>query len=78
MVVNPEILSALLDSEATADEIDIALRACEASGDARETVSIHQMVKDAVGGTVGLDHGYSLRILRTMEARGILPPRATL
>lgn len=75
MVVTPETLSALLDSEATSAEIDAALRAFDASAEAREQVSVHQLVKDAVGGTVGLDHGYTLRILRNMERRGILPPR---
>lgn len=75
-MVSAEQISALLDNEAAAVDVDAALVAAAAEPAVREVVSVYQLIKDALSGNVGLDHGYSQRILLTMEQRGLISPRA--
>jgi negative regulator of sigma E activity len=69
-----ERVSALLDGEVNAGELDSLLAAVPHGRHLRDTISTYQLVNDAIAGHVGLDHGYTQRILKVMEQRGILKP----
>jgi negative regulator of sigma E activity len=80
MTMNPDQLSCLIDGELEADSLAAALQALASRADAREAVTLFQIVGDALRGRVVEDDGYSRRILAALDgvqierqARGVDP-----
>jgi negative regulator of sigma E activity len=66
---NNELLSALLDGEVSPDEMGEVLAKLRAARDERDTVTVYQLINDAVSGCRVLDDGYTVRILARLETR---------
>ncbi len=63
------LLSRFLDSDLSADECSHLLERLRGDADARDSLTIMQLVRDAVGGVPALDDGYTLRILKRLKLR---------
>jgi hypothetical protein len=63
------LLSRFLDADLSADECHALLEHLRGDADARESLTIMQLVRDAVGGVPALDDGYTLRILKRLKLR---------
>lgn len=70
--MNDDTLSAFLDDALPADRVGELLDALRADApDAREVrdrLTVLQLIKDAVGGLEAPDDGFTLRILRRLDA----------
>ena len=62
-------LSRFLDSDLSADECGALLERLRSDASARDSFTILQLVRDAVGGVPELDDGYTLRILKRLKLR---------
>jgi len=60
-------LSSLIDGECDVCDIDAALRSLASSQEARESVTLFQIVGDAMRGRVVEDDGYSRRIFAALD-----------
>ncbi len=63
------LLSRFLDSDLSADECSALLERLRGDAAARDSLTIMQLVRDAVGGVPALDDGYTLRILKRLKLR---------
>jgi hypothetical protein len=63
------LLSRFLDADLSADECHALLERLRGDADARDSLTIMQLVRDAVGGVPALDDGYTLRILKRLKLR---------
>jgi hypothetical protein len=70
--MNDETLSAFLDEELPPDRVAELLaslaRGAPGSAEARDRLTTMQLIKDAVAGVEAPDDGYTLRILRRLDA----------
>jgi hypothetical protein len=70
--MNDELLSAYLDDELPPERVAELLAAVRpetpGASEQRDRLTVLQLVKDAVGGVEALDDGYTLGILRRLEA----------
>ncbi|GEM_PF-6923545 len=71
--MSPDQLSRLIDADLESENLDAALRALSGDTDAREAVSVFQMVGDALRGRVVEDHCYSQRIFAALAKVRIDP-----
>jgi negative regulator of sigma E activity len=71
--MTPAQLSRLIDADAAAPELDAALQALAGDAVARETVTVYQIIGDALRGRAVEDDGYSRRILAALEGVTIDP-----
>ena len=60
-------LSSLMDGECDVGDINAALNVLASNPDARETVTLFQIVGDAMRGRVVEDDGYSRRIFAALD-----------
>jgi negative regulator of sigma E activity len=65
--MNTDQLSSLIDGELAANDVDAALGALASDKDAREAVTLFQIVGDAMRGRIVEDDGYSRRILAALD-----------
>jgi len=65
-------LSRFLDSDLSADECSVLLERMRSDPEARDQLTVLQLVRDAVAGVRALDDGFTLRILQRIE-RGDRP-----
>jgi hypothetical protein len=70
--MNDDPLSAFLDDELPAARVGELLDALRAdapdAGEVRDRLTVLQLIKDAVGGVEAPDDGFTLRILRRLDA----------
>ncbi len=71
--MSPEQLSRLIDADLAADSLDAALQTLTASAHARESVTVYQIVGDALRGRAVEDDGYSRRIFTALSKTRIDP-----
>ena len=71
--MRPDQLSRLIDADLESDALDAALRALNKNADAREAVTVYQMVGDALRGRVVEDDGYRRRIFAALAKARIDP-----
>ncbi|MBL8385196.1 MAG: hypothetical protein JNM90_19080 [Burkholderiales bacterium] len=71
--MTPIQLSRLIDGDLEPDLLGAALGALGRDPAARETVTLHQLVGDALRGRVVEDDGYSRRILAALDGVRIDP-----
>lgn len=71
--MKPIELSCLIDGDFEPGAIGLALAALAGDPAARETVTLHQLVGDALRGRVVEDDGYSRRILASLDGERIAP-----
>ena len=65
--MNTDQLSSLIDGELAANDVDAALGTLASDRDAREAVTLFQIVGDAMRGRIVEDAGYSRRILAALD-----------
>ena len=65
--MNTDQLSSLIDGELAANDVDAALGTLASDRDAREAVTLFQIVGDAMRGRIVEDDGYSRRILAALD-----------
>lgn len=65
--MNTYQLSSLIDGELAANDVDTALGKLASDRDAREAVTLFQIVGDAMRGRIVEDDGYSRRILAALD-----------
>ena len=65
--MNTDQLSSLIDGELAASDVGAALGALASDSDAREAVTLFQIVGDAMRGRAVEDDGYSRRILAALD-----------
>jgi len=70
--MNDELLSTFLDDELPPERVSELLAAVRpdqpGAAERRDRLTLLQLIKDAVGGTEAPDDGYTLGILRRLEA----------
>lgn len=71
--MTPERLSRLIDADLEPELIDSALRELGSNNVARESVTVYQLVGDALRGRAVEDDGYSQRIFRALSGVRIDP-----
>ena len=71
MTMTTDQLSPLLDGELDTGALARTLQLLASNADAREKVSVYQMVGDAMRGRAVEDDGYSLRILAALDREEI-------
>ena len=65
--MNTDQLSSLIDGELAANDVAAALGTLASDRDAREAVTLFQIVGDAMRGRIVEDDGYSRRILAALD-----------
>lgn len=71
MTMNLDQLSSLLDGELEPGSLAPVLGTLAANADAREAITLYQIVGDAMRGRVVEDDGYSLRIFAALDREQI-------
>ena len=71
--MTPEQLSRLIDADLEAELIDSALNELGMNEAARESVTVYQLVGDALRGRAVEDAGYSRRIFKALSGVPIDP-----
>ncbi len=71
--MSPDQLSRLIDADFESDTLDAALRALGDDANARDSVTVYQMVGDALRARVVEDDGYSQRIFAALAKARIDP-----
>jgi negative regulator of sigma E activity len=67
MTMKTDQLSSLIDGEVEARDIDEALKQLATSADARESVTVFQVIGDAMRGRAVEDNGFSQRIFAALD-----------
>ena len=71
--MSPDQLSRLIDADLESDTLDTTLRALDIDSNAREAVSVYQVIGDALRGRSVEDDGYSQRIFAALAKVRIDP-----
>jgi hypothetical protein len=61
-MIDKQLLSDFLDNEVDAHKLDQAMEAARNHAEARDALTIYQLIKDSVAGVHAFDDGYSQRI----------------
>jgi negative regulator of sigma E activity len=67
-MTDKQTLSALIDGEISPDEFGATLARLHRDPDARDDVTVYQLIADALAGHRALDDGFTVRILSRLAA----------
>jgi negative regulator of sigma E activity len=67
-MTDKQSISALIDGEIAPDELGATLARLHSEADARDDVTVYQLIADALAGHRALDDGFTVRILARLAA----------